>query len=374
MAAHNNLHEMRQKRGLSAATLAAEVGVSRQTIYAMEAGSYVPNTIVALKLARSLATSVEELFQIGPDDAPPAESREAILIPGGHAVYEGQPVQLCPVGGELIAIAPDSYDWSLPPADAVLLSKPKTNTKPSPVRVQPFHGRLDLSKRLLVAGCDPGISVLVRHLRRAGIELIVLNRNSTAALDLLKQGLVHIAGSHLHDSNSGETNLPSVRKLFGQRSVAVIGFSNWEQGLVVARGNPKAIHSIADLGRKSITIVNREPGAAVRYLLDAELGKAGIPAKFLRGYDKIANGHLPSAMQVHAGMADACIATRAAAKVFGLDFIPLVQERYDLVLRRKTLDMPEIQTLFDTLGRADFRQELEAMGGYDTSPAGKKFR
>jgi molybdate-binding protein len=78
-------------------------------------------------------------------------------------------------------------------------------------------------------------------------------------------------------------------------------------------------------------------------------------------------------MQVMAGAADCCIATKAAARVFGLDFVSLVSERYDLVLRKKSLDMPEVQALFDTLGRAGFRQELEAMGGYDTSPAGTQF-
>jgi len=374
MAADNNLLEMRQKRGLGAAELATEVGVSRQTIYAMEAGNYVPNTIVALKLARTLGAKVEDLFRIEDEAKPPAESEEAILIgDGAQPPYEGQPVQLCPVGNELVAVAPDSFDWSLPPADAVLLTKPRTGSKPATVRVQPFHARLDLSKRLLVAGCDPGISVLARHLRRAGVELVVLNRNSTTALDLLKQGLVHIAGSHLRDEDTGESNLPSVRRLFDRRSVAVIGFSNWEQGIVVARGNPKAVHTIADFARKGVVMVNREPGAAVRFMLDAKLEKLGISAKAVRGYNTIARGHLPAAMQVMAGAADCCIATKAAARVFGLDFIPLVSERYDLVLRKKSLDMPEVQALFDTLGRAAFRQELEAMGGYDTSPAGTQF-
>jgi molybdate-binding protein/DNA-binding XRE family transcriptional regulator len=371
MAAENNLHALRQKRGLSAAALASDVGVSRQTIYAMEAGSYVPNTIVALKLARALATTVEELFQIEPEAVSPAESCEALLI--GGQTYEGQPVQLCQVGGQLIAVAPDNFDWSLPPADAVLLTKPKGGSTPAKVRVQPFRAGLDLGKRLLVAGCDPGISVLARHMRRAGIELVLVNRNSTVSLDFLKQGVVHIAGTHLRDDATGEQNIPSVRRLFDRRSVAVIGFSNWEQGIVVARSNPKGIRTIADFTHKGVTIINREPGAAVRFLLDAELVRLGVSAKSIRGYDKTANGHLPAAMQVANDLVDACIATKAAARVFGLDFVPLVSERYDLVLRKKHLDLPEIQALFDTLGRASFRQELEAMGGYDTSPAGQQF-
>jgi molybdate-binding protein len=93
----------------------------------------------------------------------------------------------------------------------------------------------------------------------------------------------------------------------------------------------------------------------------------------VRGYERLARGHLPAALEVMNGSADCCIATKAAARVFGLDFVTLVRERYDLVLRKKHLDLPEVQALFDTLGRAAFRQELEAMGGYDTSPAGTQF-
>ncbi|GAA0554195.1 molybdate-binding protein/DNA-binding XRE family transcriptional regulator [Rhizomicrobium palustre] len=370
MTAGNKLHEMRQKRGMAAASLAAEVGISRQTIYAIEAGSYVPNTIVALKLARALSTKVEDLFQLEEEETKPAESLEATLLGGGQTAYEGQPVQLCQVDGQLIAAAPDSVDWSLPPADAVLLTKPKSGGR---VEVLPFHGRLELGKRLLVAGCDPGISVLARHLRRAGIELVVVNRNSTTALGLLREGLVHIAGTHLRDSETGESNLAEVKKLFDRRSAAVIGFSHWELGLVVARGNPKAVTSIADLKRKDITIVNREKGAAVRILLDAEIAKLGISPKAVKGYDRLTSGHLPAAMQIHSGAADAAIASKSAARVFGLGFVPLLRERYDLVLRKKNLDMAEVQTLCETLGRASFRQELEAMGGYDTSPAGQQF-
>ena len=370
MGSDNHLLEMRQKRGLGAAELAAEVGVSRQTIYAMEAGNYVPNTTVALKLARVLGCRVEDLFGLE-EEVPPPQPLEAVLIAGATAAYEGQPVQLCTVNGTLVAVAPDSLDWSLPAADAVLLSRPRG--KSATVQVQPFHARLDLGKRLVVAGCDPGISVLARHVRRAAVELVVLNRNSTDSLALLKDGLVHIAGTHMTDAKTGAADLSSVHRLFDRRSVAVIGFSNWEMGIVVARGNPKAIRSIADFARKGVTMVNREPGAAVRFLLDGELEQRGIAAKSVRGYDRLARGHLPAAFEVLNGTADCCIATKAAARVFGLEFIALKRERYDLVLRKKHFDLPEMQALFDTLGRSAFRQELEALGGYDTSPAGTQF-
>lgn len=367
----NYLGKYRQVRGMSAADLAARVGVTRQTIYSMEAGSYVPNTVVALKLGRVLGVSVEELFPLEADEAFSYPPESVVLLQNTQAAYEGQPVQLCQVGSQLVATCPEALTWSLPAADGVLIQTAgKTRDK---VTVQPFGDRKALGKRLLVAGCDPGISVLSRHLQRAGIELIVVNRNSTQSLELLKAGLVHIAGTHLRDAVTGESNLPAVHRFFDKRAVAVIGFAIWEEGIVVSRGNPKKLQAIADFARRGVKIVNREPGAGCRIMLDTALQTAGIAPPSVGGYDNIASGHLPAAWQVQTGKADACIATRAAAAVFGLDFIPLIRERYDLVLRRTHLNLPEVQELLDTLGRASFRRELEGLGGYDTTTAGNRF-
>lgn len=365
----NSLSKYRQTRGLSAAELAARVGVTRQTIYSMEAGSYVPNTTVALKLGRVLGVSVEALFPLDDEPAFAYPPENVVMLPNAQPAYDGQPVQLCQVGTQLVAACPEPLAWSLPPADGVLIgAKQKARTQ-----VQPFGDRKSLGKRLLVAGCDPGISVLSRHLQRAGIELILVNRNSTQSLELLKAGLVHVAGTHLRDEATGESNLPAVHRYFDKRAVAVIGFAIWEEGIVVARGNPKHIATMSDFARKGVKIVNREPGAGCRIMLDTALEKAGIVATSVGGYDNIALGHLPAAWQVQTGKADACIATRAAAAVFGLDFLPLVRERYDLVMRRQSLNLPEMQELLDTLGKASFRRELEGLGGYDTSTAGNRF-
>ena len=99
---------------------------------------------------------------------------------------------------------------------------------------------------------------------------------------------------------------------------------------------------------------------------------ARIEARSVRGYDQLAPGHLPAAWQVRAGAVDCCLATRAVARVFGLNFIPLVSERYDLAIRRRHLELPRIQNLLDTLSRSTFRRELEGLGGYDTRVAGQR--
>lgn len=366
----NNLAQLRQRRGFSAAQLAKLVGVSRQTIYAMEAGGYVPNTMVALRMARALETEVEELFRLR-DESPAPELRgeHALLLPGSETPQPGQAVQLCQVDRRLMASAPAALPWYFPASDAVVVHRPARDLK---TEVQVFREEAEFRNRILVAGCDPGISVLARHVQPAGIELVLAHRNSSQALQLLKDGCVHIAGTHLRDEASGESNLPEIGRLFSRNAVAVITFAVWEEGILTARGNPKEIHRIEDFGRRDVSIVNREPGAGSRLLLDTRLKRARIDPRKISGYEHVAPGHLPAAWQVHAGAADACIATRAAARMFGLAFIPLVSERYDLAIRRQHLDLPPIQTLLDTLCRSSFRRELESLGGYDTKAAGQR--
>ncbi len=362
MTIHNTLAEVRARRGFSAAELAKHIGVSRQTIYAMEHGSYVPNTSVALKLAHALEVAVEELFQLALSPAP-GRTLSIEPLPGDPTPVPGQPVQLCQVDKKLVGAAPAPVNWSLPPADAIFVDRDSA---------RPFEEEDLAEGRLLVAGCDPGISVLHRHLRRAGVELVVSHRNSSQSLELLKGGWVHIAGTHLRDEASGESNLPAIRKLFAKPTVAVFTFAVWEEGFVVAAGNPKGIKEVGDLTRKKVRLVNREPGAGSRLLLDSQLQAAGIETDRIQGYQDIARGHLPAAWEVRAGNADCCISTRAAARVFGLDFIPLVSERYDFVLRQSHLKLPAAEMLLEILQRSAFRRELELLGGYDTASTGAR--
>ena len=364
-----NLGELRQKRGFSAIQLAQMTGVSRQTIYAIEAGTYVPNTVVALKLARALDTNVEDLFELSEDEpAPAAPTEEALLLPDSGPLQPGQPVQLCKVDRMLVASPPPAVQWYFPASDAVIANKP-TGGKAELRVLQPDE---ELRNRILVAGCDPGISVLARHVRGAGIEMVLAHRNSSQSLKLLRQGTIHVAGTHLRDDSSGESNLPEIGRMFPKNAVAVVSFAVWEEGIVTVRGNPKNIRGVDDMARAGVTMVNREKGAGARRLLDVALNRLGIEPKKLKGYGQTAPGHLPAAWQVMTGTADCCISTRAAARAFGLGFIPLVSERYDLAIRREHLDLPGVRALLDALSRSSFRRELEGLGGYDTRSAGER--
>jgi molybdate-binding protein/DNA-binding XRE family transcriptional regulator len=370
----NHLGTLRQKRGISAAQLARTVGVTRQTIYAMEAGSYVPNTAVALRLAQALEVKVEDLFTLPQAEPTGLRSEEVTLLPGSEALHPGQPVQLCRVNKRLVASPPSPVPWYFPVSDAVVVSPsaPSKLLKNGRTDVQIFDAADDFRNRILIAGCDPGISVLAHHLQSSSVELVLAHRNSSQSLKLLKEGCVHIAGTHLRDESSGESNLPEIGRMFPRNAVAVITFAVWEEGIVTAPGNPKSIKGIEDLARRDVTIVNREKGAGSRALLDSALKRLGLDSKNVRGYGRIAPGHLQAAWQVQSGQADCCIATRAASRVFGLGFIPLVSERYDLAIRRQHLDMPGIQVLLDTLNRSNYRRELESLGGYDARAAGQR--
>ena len=375
----NNLARLREKRGFSAAQLAAIVSVSRQTIYAMEAGSYMPNTALALKLARALESGVEDLFALAGDyPAPELRTESVTMLPGSDAIEPGQPVQLCRVDKRMLAAAPSPVQWYFPASDGVVTEgvarKPAGKAVAAKTKVQVFHAAENFRNRILVAGCDPAISVLARTVHTAGIELVLAHRNSSQSLALLRDGCIHVAGTHLRDDATGESNVAEIDRLFPRASVAVISFAVWEEGVVTARGNPKGLRGIEDFARADVRIVNREPGAGSRNLLDSNLKRLGIPRTKVRGYDHEAPGHLPAAWQVQAGAADACIATRASARAFGLGFLPLVRERYDLVIRREHLDAPGMQVLLDTLSRSSFRRELESLGGYDTRAAGQRMR
>ncbi len=361
---HTRVREVREQRGLSAAELARRVAVTRQSIYAIEDGSFVPNTAVALRLARVLGASVEDLFAL--DQPARTETVEAeLLTTKAGDVSEGQPVRLCRVNERLLA-APVSFLPSyLPKADGIVEQKSRRR-----ISVRPA---MDPSNRqtLLLAGCDPALSLWTEALGNSRLEVVTVSCSSHCALEWLKRGLVHMAGSHLVDKSSGEYNVPLIKDLFPKRDVRVVTFAVWEQGLVLARGNPKGIQSVSDLASRRVRLVNREKGSGSRDLLDKALRSEGIAAKKVIGYERVAAGHLAAAHAVATGSADCCIATRSAARHFGLDFVPLTVERFDLCFPKSSFELPAMSMLLDVLNLSSFRKTLETIAGYDTRHTGE---
>jgi molybdate-binding protein/DNA-binding XRE family transcriptional regulator len=340
--------------------------VSRQTIYAIEAGTYLPNTELALNLARELEVTVDELFclRAGSPKSPGSLTTE-VLSPA--APSKGQPVRISQIGSRWVSVPVSASPYYLPEADGVI----KKTGPPGRADLVVFAKEEAAQRRLILAGCDPATGLLSRMVEKiSGVEIVSAAASSRLALTWLSEGKVHIAGSHLEDPKTGEFNLPFIRKVFPDGDFKVVTFAQWEEGLVIASGNPKRVLKIEDLARKNVRFVNREPGSGSRALIDRLLEKAGVDADRIQGYDRIAYGHLAAAYLVVSGDADACLATRSAAQTFSLDFIPLKSERYDMVMRKRTIDLPAAKAFLDVLQRATLRRKLEVLAGYDTSQTG----
>jgi putative molybdopterin biosynthesis protein len=240
-------------------------------------------------------------------------------------------------------------------ADAFLLQElilPKTK-KPALI----FSGSHDLALERIAEN-------LQKH-----IMLLSLPVGSLDGLINLRQGLCQISGSHLLDE-SGEYNTPFVRHLFPDRAVHIITLAYRTQGLMLANGNPNGLKKIADITKPDIRFVNRNPGSGTRLWLDTELRKLDIPSEKVRGYDKIVKTHSEAAMLIATNKADAALGLQAAAHQHHLDFMPLFEERYDLILPRE--QEKTLSPLLDYIQTIDFRNSLTLLTGYNTTHSGEQ--
>jgi putative molybdopterin biosynthesis protein len=215
---------------------------------------------------------------------------------------------------------------------------------------------------------DTAIEHIASRLSRH-VSILTLPVGSLDGLVNLRQGLCHIAGAHLLDPG-GEYNTPFVRHLFPDRPVGLVTLAYRTQGLILAPGNPKGISSLADLSRSDVTFINRNPGSGTRLWLDKELRRINLPAGLIRGYQQVVSTHSDSARIVQAGKADAAIGIQAAAWEARLDFIPLFEERYDLIFPDEKARL--LGPLLDHLQTASFRRELNSLTGYNTAHSGEQ--
>ncbi len=193
---------------------------------------------------------------------------------------------------------------------------------------------------------------------------------SLAGLMALENRDADIAGSHLIDNDSGEFNVPFIKRLMPSETVVLMNLVQRIQGLMVAPGNPKHVAGIGDLKRPGITFVNRQKGSGTRMLLDYQLMSLGILPSEIDGYEREENTHIAVATIVAQGQADVALGAQSAADVVGLDFIPLVKERYDLVSLQETFEQPNMQRIKEVLCNDGFRRMISSMPGYDLSETG----
>lgn len=372
----NHLKVLRTQRGFSQGELAGRAGITRQAVSSIESNLYLPTTAVALRLASVLACRVEDLFSLVPSE----EIIQGTLI--GHLSPQEKTrthpirVKVTTIGKRTV-VRPvselgDQFSFAVP-ADGYLTDA-AGKLPGATVRVKLSREREAIHQEISVAGCDPAIFLLGEHMRRQKDQTSVVGwtMGSMTALQALQRGEVHVAGMHLFDPKSGESNMPFLRRSLKGSGYEVVTFATWEEGLLVRPGNPLSIRTAADLAEPTVRLVNREAGSGARLLLDQRLQTAGIAAKQVQGYDHIALTHFEVARVIATGQADVGIGVRSAAQHFDLDFVPLQAARYDLVVPKAYLKSHSTLTrLFETLASRPFRNEIEALGGYDTSETGK---
>jgi putative molybdopterin biosynthesis protein len=243
------------------------------------------------------------------------------------------------------------------------------------VEVRLLRALEEIERTIVVTGSHDLILDLAASALRARDPRLTLassNVGSLGGLTALRDGLCHLAGSHLLDPASGEYTLPYLERLLPGRDLAVVRLAHREQGMIVSAGNPLGLTGIEDLARKDMRYVNRQRGAGTRVLLDQELARRSIPAEALHGYEREEPTHLAVAAAVAAGRGDAGLGVLAAARAFGLGFVPVAREPYDLVLERGSLESELLAPLWSLLESAEFRAEVEALGGYEAAEMGQR--
>ncbi len=358
---YSTLREVRTQLGLSQQQLAERAGVSRQAITSIETGVNAPSTIVALRLARALGRRVEDLFKIE-DESPTIEATPAQCGGPKHA----GPVTLAQVDGRWIAHAADAESV---PVDG----KGEWVKGADAMSVRILSDECLHTPTIVVAGCAPALALWMRASERwhGNVRFHSVFANSTQALDALIGGEVHAAGIHLYNPETGEHNTPIVSRRIQGREAVIVNLGIWNEGLFVRPGNPFRIKGVEDLAQPGVTIVNREVGAGSRRVLDAALAHASLPSNQVTWIDRIASSHLEVAQTVAFGHAEVGIGPEPVAARYGLDFIPLQEVRYDVVVWRDALDFEPLQMLMDTLSQRRMRAQLELVGGFDTRLTGE---
>ena len=379
----------RQARGFSQQHLAGMAGVSRQAVSAVESGHSDPSLRVALALAQALGMTVEELFgpgdlaepvpavPVAPSSGPGVASDRVILAAVGDQFIAlplrgdaAAGMSFVPAGGLVVQAEPAGW----PVAGLVEAGRPvadppgKESVARDTIAVRPIGPP---RPTLVVAGCDPALPLLATPLGLLDppVAFAWWPCGSQEALRLAAAGLVHAVGVHLRDAEGGY-NAAAARELPG--AAKVVGFTAWREGLVIRRELDGVITGLDGVVKHRLRMVNREPGAEARRLLDRERERLGLDPAELPGYDTQAGGHLQVASAVTAGLADAGVASEPAARAYDLGFVPLADERFDLVLPGAHLGSREVQGLLKVLTSPWLLAQLASLPGYDAAACGER--
>lgn len=356
MEFQSQVKQSRERAQFSQTELAKRVGIGRQSLCRIEAGVWLPNTAIALKLAHELRTTVEELFP-AVSAAPTAEERS-------HSA-PAKRVQLARIRNQICAFPADQesgLEATFHLADGVCLPDGRL-ADPAPEIAD---------NTIVLQGCDPAFGLLAGLMQQEYPDQRLLTRfaPSMIALSELVGGRSHIAGIHLEGEAAGKRISSAVMQQ-SQTPMRCIVFAQFEQGLMVAKGNPLGISSVADLADSEIRLINRQVGAGCRIMLDEALQKAEIDHRQVNGYETEASSHWGSAMAILHGLADVGLGLRAVAEARGLDFISMEVKRCDLVIPKDFLELKGIAAILELLNGGRLKRELQRLSGYDSSRTGE---
>ena len=238
-----------------------------------------------------------------------------------------------------------------------------------------IDGRTGLALRF-AGSHDLSVELLARMLgeRTPAVTMTTDFIGSLGGLMALTRGEADVAGAHLWDEATGLYNIPFVQKVLPNRPVVLLNLVKRLQGFIVPAGNPQSLRQVADLGRPGVSFMNRQPGSGTRVWLDVQLKRAGIDPARVAGYEREETTHIGVDRAVADGRATAGLGIQAAASAFGLDFVRLGEERYDLIVPGERWGEESLVALRAVVASARFKEALTALGGYEVSQTGEATR
>lgn len=282
-----------------------------------------------------------------------------------HGTYYAYPL---PRGASLFS--------SLAKADGLVRIPPNVEgySEGGRVSCELLRDETELSGRLHIVGSHDLSLDVIRDIikkRSSGMDLISTHVGSQSGIIAMQKGIVDLATTHILDEREKVYNIPVVKRYLGTKPAALINIVRRVQGLVVAKGNPKGIKGVADLVRKDLRFVNRQVGSGTRVLLDSLLQELDVDRELIHGYDREEATHTAVGVLVSSGVADVGVAIYPIARLFNTDFIPLVEEEYDLLVTKEFMDDPKFHRLMDAVTSLEFAQRIQEFGGYNTELTGK---
>ncbi|WP_203362617.1 helix-turn-helix transcriptional regulator [Bacillus sp. REN10] len=250
------------------------------------------------------------------------------------------------------------------------IKKQKTGSSPSPAMTLPKPPTKE-STTIVISGQDLVLDLLGKYIEKnTHYKTLRSNVGSFNSLISMYNGECDIVSLHMFDGDSGEYNLPYVKKILVSHPYILLNLVSRKAGLYVQKGNPLNIKTWADLNQEHVTIINREKGSGARILLDEQLRIHQISPSEIRGYDIEETNHLGVASAVSTGAADVGVGIEKAAKIVGVDFVPLITERYDIVILKTPENKQLIDQVKEILTSTSFHAEIQSLGDYDLSQTG----